>query len=112
MSDDRLKELVRQRALLVEHLGWLDREIAAARGSASPPAGVVPVPAATPLPSPAAVITSLPVPPTDVDTLFDRFRSEEAGREQVSKQGCWLVFAALMLVSLIAIGALVFLRYR
>ena len=112
MSDDRLKELVRQRALLAEHLAWLDREIAAAPGAPSPEAVAAPVPVQPSLPPPVAAATPAPVPPAEVDALFDRFRSEEAGRGQVSKQGCWLVFAALMLVSLIAIGALVFLRYR
>jgi hypothetical protein len=32
---DRLRELLRQRALLQEHVEWLDREIAAVRSSAS-----------------------------------------------------------------------------
>jgi len=112
VSDDRLKELVRQRALLAEHLGWLDREIASARGLSSPPAGATPEPARIPLPPAPAAQAPSPVPPAEVDALFDRFRTEEAGRGQVSKQGCWLVFAALMLVSLIALGAVVFLRYR
>jgi hypothetical protein len=32
---DRLPELRRQRALVAEHLAWLDREIAAAGGETS-----------------------------------------------------------------------------
>jgi hypothetical protein len=62
------------------------------------------------LPSPTGARTPWPDPPTEVDVLFDPFRSAEAGRGQLSQPGRWLVIAALLLVSLMAIGALVFLR--
>ncbi|HEY0968538.1 MAG TPA: hypothetical protein VGD88_14190 [Opitutaceae bacterium] len=118
MSDDRLKELLRQRALLAEHLAWLDREIAAAQ----PPKGTV----ATPMPAdnpaiagnapaagqPRLVQPAVSAPATDVDALFDRLQTEEKSRGQFSKQGCWLVFSILMLVSLVGIAALIFIRYR
>lgn len=45
---DRLSELLRQRALLQEHLAWLDREIdAAARSSSSPSSAALPRPTPT-----------------------------------------------------------------
>ena len=44
---DRLAELRRQRALVAEHLVWLDREIAETEGKSSP----APLPAPTPPPA-------------------------------------------------------------
>lgn len=100
---DRLTELNRQRALLAEHLAWIDREIAAARGEAP-----APVPAPPPPPVPAAPAAPAP----DVDALFERLRAEEQGRGQLSKQGCWIVFAALLAAGLALLAIATFLIYR
>ncbi len=119
MSADRLKELLRQRALLAEHGAWLDREIAAAQGASGPQPPVAALPAQPPPTSPSAVTAGLPaapaavpVPAAEVDALFDRLRSEEMGQGQVSKRGCWMVFATLMLISVLGVATLIFLRYR
>ena len=49
---DRLSELLRQRALLQEHLAWLDREIeAAARSSSTPSSAALPRPVPTEVPA-------------------------------------------------------------
>lgn len=119
MSADRLKDLLRQRALLSEHLAWLDREIASAQGASGTQPAAIAVPAQPPLASPSpgtggaqAAPAASPVPAAEVDALFDRLRSEEMGQGQISKRGCWMVFAALMLISVIGVATLVFLRYR
>ena len=69
---DRLSELVRQRALVSEHLAWLDREIANASATHAELTGaaIAPVPAVPPVPASAigtsrsttndAVIPSVP----------------------------------------------------
>ncbi|MCX6955254.1 MAG: hypothetical protein NTV51_24130 [Verrucomicrobia bacterium] len=64
---DRLQELLRQRALLQEHLAWLDREIEAASGRAAdqptplrlaPRPAFPPAPASQPPPSPSGYLAS------------------------------------------------------
>src|SRR5690349_2525236 len=59
-NPDRLQQLLRQRALLQEHLAWLDREIAAASEGTPPPAPT-PIARATQQP---LVIPSPVTPPT------------------------------------------------
>ncbi len=66
---DRLSELLRQRALLQEHLAWFDREIdAAARSSSSPSGAALPRPAPTdvpafPLTPPLPTVSVAAIPP-------------------------------------------------
>src|SRR3954470_22363220 len=55
---DRLAELRRQRALIAEHLAWLDRQIAEAGGSSVPAAQ----PALQPTPTPATPLGPTPLP--------------------------------------------------
>lgn len=69
---DRLSELLRQRALLQEHLAWLDREIdAAARSSSTPSSSALPrspppdVPAFPLTPAlPTVSVAAIPPPPS------------------------------------------------
>ncbi len=61
-APDRLQQLLRQRALLQEHLAWLDREIAdASSGVTTPPAAPTPLARAAQQP---LVIPSPIAPPT------------------------------------------------
>jgi hypothetical protein len=68
---DRLSELVRQRALVLEHLAWLDREIADAsatpaeltRAAIAPAPAVPPDPAPTPISSTGTYAAGAPAPP-------------------------------------------------
>jgi hypothetical protein len=115
---DRLNELQRQRALVVEHLQWLDKEIAACRpqaGTAQTPANppvLLPPPAAS---SPAAAASSpaaLQPAPRDTDPAFALLQEEERRRSQVSKSGCWIVFSALLLVIVGTVTAIVLVRYQ
>ncbi len=107
---DRLNELRRQRALLQEHLAWLDREIAAAEGRAArpgpPPAPANAAPAAGPLEaaqglpargSPAADPTQgaekpSPVGDADADALIAQFGYDPKSSQAGVKRGCWIAF--------------------
>jgi hypothetical protein len=107
---NRLNELQRQRALVVEHLQWLDREIAACRAQGGPaaPAPALPLPPAIAAPSPAPVQAA----PRDTDPAFALLQEEERRRSQVSKSGCWIVFAALLLAIVGTVTAIVLVKYR
>lgn len=104
---ERLKDLQRQRALLQEHLAWLDREIAAEQGRPSPsPSG-----AAATLP---AQITAQPSPaprPTvpddrDADALIAQYREKTGDVKQDVRRGCFLYFAAAFAIVGLAVLAL------
>lgn len=70
MIDERFDELHRQRALVQEHLAWLDREIAAASGAPLPPSPSAlsdpsklrlrqtPTPASAALPAPSSYVAA------------------------------------------------------
>jgi hypothetical protein len=109
---DRLTELKRQRALMAEHLQWLDREIAAVAGHPGNPVAP-PLPAPPPVASPAAVQT-LPsnLPTSSTDPAFAAFQEEERRRGEVSKSGCWIVFSALLLIVVGSLTAFILTKYR
>jgi hypothetical protein len=91
MTPAQLNELRRQRALVQQHLDWLDREIT---GAAPPPA----------LPPPD------PTPP--VPTAAPVYEPDPVGASQAARRGC-LLYAALTLALLAAaLVALYFWRYR
>jgi hypothetical protein len=129
---DRLRELLRQRALLQEHLTWLDREIAAESrpGPASPPpwAEMPPVPAVADLPtapvvpapmphSPAAAVISIrPAPSTasvaaaaNPDAILEEYRVAPAALQQDIRRGCFFYFAAALVVFALGVVVLYFL---
>ncbi|HEX2853790.1 MAG TPA: hypothetical protein VHO24_11170 [Opitutaceae bacterium] len=112
---DRLQELLQQRALIKEHLEWLDAEIAASTGGQPPPAApsttsravfpprapVEPLPPAhrTPVargnPAPAR-----PVGTPDADALLAKLAAEEKAAPLPSKKGCWTIFWVMLVVFL------------
>jgi hypothetical protein len=122
---DRLAELLRQRALLQEHVAWLDREIAAASNQPAPvasvsaaaqpvPAPFVPTPAA--LPSPAALAT---VPTSAVTTeatalgedILEQYRVPAQTLQTDVRKGCLLYFFAGL--ALLAAGiAILYVAFR
>ena len=130
---DRLTELVRQRALVSDHLAWLDREIERTTAEATIPAaagGVMAAPtSATPLPQnpspvsavkpPAAatvVIPAQPGPPeirgdaalaTNEDIL-EQYRVSPTTVHQDVRKGCLLYFAAAFVVLGIVVAILYF----
>jgi hypothetical protein len=106
-SSSRLDQLRRQRALLQEHVTWLDREIAAEMVAGRTANSSGPVPSSSPAPAPSssaslgyraplppasatvsplptASAVAMPAAPTastgahvDVDELFDRLRADD-----------------------------------
>ncbi len=113
---DRLTELKRQRALVAEHLQWLDREI----GLSEPTPADEPHP---PLNLPLAANVSVPPPPPFLaraspsagenrDPTLALLQEAERQRGQVSKSGCWIVFATLLLIGVGGITAYILFRYR
>ena len=117
---DRQKELLRQHALLREHLAWLEQEIA--RESVAPavdqslsPAGEPQIQAqfqaqAQPKISPPAA----PVATVDADALLNDYAAEERHDPNATKRGCLLVFALVlgMLVCGVAAAYFVFYAHR
>ncbi len=112
---DRLAELLRQRALLQEHLAWLDREIAKASNSASPALTALPIlkpPLLAPsIPAPPTTVRRLPLAASapviapaadaradDADEILEQYRVAPAALQTDIRKGCLLYF----------IGALVF----
>jgi len=108
---DRLDELVRQRALVQEHLAWLNREIAnaaeaAKATTAAPPAPLSPAgaravpPAVTLAASPAAPTTG--VGPIEADEIMAQYQATPGNVKQDVRKGCLLYFsAALVLLGLV-----------
>lgn len=108
---DRLAELLRQRALLREHLAWLEKEIAAAGGGttraaqSAPAAAAAQASAPTALPSPPSPIAAVTVisaspsrPPLDADALIQRYGYDPKSSSADVKRGCWIAFAAAFAV--------------
>jgi hypothetical protein len=109
---DRLAELVRQRALVQEHLAWLNREIAAAAevAKAAPaPSGAAngPAPEATGRPMsvpahipPTAARTPVANAPdaVDPDEIIARYQVAPGAMKQDVRKGCLLYFAGAFLL--------------
>jgi hypothetical protein len=98
---DRLNELRRQRALLQQHLDWLDREINREAGPATP---VVSSPS-TPT-SPQDVTTATPEAMPG-DFIPD---PESAGRQ--ARLGCWLYLVAAFALLGAILLAIYWTNYR
>lgn len=113
---DRLAELQRQRALLQEHLDWLDRELALERQKAgvvpsapipapvavtaptAPPAPLPGIAAAVPLPAAASLApqTALPNPAVDAqaEAVLEKYRVGPDTLKHDVRKGCFLYFIA------------------
>ena len=107
----RLDELRRHRALLQEHLAWLDREIAAAAGE-KPASPAVPIVAA---PRPATPPPAAPdaADAVELEHLFAELSAEEQKQmAPPSKTGCWVIYSAILLVLCATVGLLVHFFYR
>jgi len=100
---DRLTELRRQRALVRDHLDWLDQEIAAAETTAVQ--GIAPA-AAPPPPRPALVAQDPVAAPAT-----DAYSPDPAATQQEVKRGCllWLIAGFVLLAAILA--AIYFFAY-
>jgi hypothetical protein len=120
---DRLSELARQRALLAEHLAWIDREIAeetvkrlVPKSSELPSPQVDPDAKARVAPSTATTLPQAPSLPQSVagavapepTEILDQFRVTPAAVKQDVRKGCLLYFAAAFVVLGIVVAILYF----
>ena len=104
---DRLKELQRQRAIALEQLAWLDREIATQSGQAAPPTSPPAWPApAAPLPSAAAH------PEAAAEEIMSKYQNDPASVQSKVKRGCLLYFFLAFVVVGLGVLALYYHTFR
>jgi hypothetical protein len=124
---DRLAELVRQRALVQEHLAWLDREIANARqppspGAEAPPLVSPPSISASSMPTVGTSVQTSKNPgeaghvaggpetlTSDVDTILAQYQVAPTVVKQDVRKGCFLYFAAAFVLLGLGVTLLYFL---
>lgn len=82
---DRLDELRRQRAIVQQHLAWIESEIAAAGGEISAPKTA----------APSAPSLAAKPPATPADALLEQYAAEEQTSPGKVKLGCWIAFVVL-----------------
>jgi hypothetical protein len=107
---DRIEELQRQRALLLDHLAWLEREIAASGGrpaGTAPPRSVV-APPKVPVTTPAIAVGS---DAADPDSMLRQFAAEPENPAKV-RYGCIAAFVSGLLLISVALFGIYYLYYR
>jgi hypothetical protein len=137
---DRLSELLRQRALVQQHLAWLDGEIADASGNQAPsphaPATFAPpkpaaphLPASSPgylasqaaaialhassgAPAPTLVVDESPRVTAAADAILDKYRVPPDALKTDVRKGCFLYFFVALAALGAAVTALYFLLHR
>lgn len=129
MPPDRLAELRRQRALVAQHLAWIDAELTAAGAGRAPaaterPAEVgaelaglegLPNPAAPAAPeAPASAEAADPVlalANARADEIIEKYRATEALDPNEAKRGCIVLFAAFFVLGAAALLAIYYFGY-
>lgn len=117
MNSERLADLQRQRAIVREHLAWLDREIATAArdaGSESTSIDGIPLAGAAPFfskatPSPLGRAEPLLGAPTHSASPY---QPDPVAAAAQTKRGCLLAVACMLLLGLAGLAAIYFVRYR
>lgn len=111
-ESERLQVLRQQRALVLEQLASLDKQIALEAGlvaRADPSAAIVVPPPATPLPANPPVTAAKEAAAA---ALLAELTATESAPETFSKSGCWLAFGAVMLAAGAIVAAIYFFFYR
>jgi hypothetical protein len=124
---DRLEELRRQRALVQQHLDWLDREIAAeaektdqeTAGARIATLGAAAVPKTFSPPSASAITATTPaahaVTPAagpDADTILEKYRVAPTALHNDVRKGCLLYFAVALALFFAGVIILYFVLSR
>ena len=117
MDPDRLAELHRQRAIVRDHLAWLENEIAAAGGAPRDVHALGAAPSGPPKPPEPrgsadvadrpAVSAALPL-----EIAVGSHPSNPAAAADSARRGCLFAAFVLILVGAIALTAIYFVRYR
>jgi hypothetical protein len=123
MPDERLAELLRQRALLSRHVAWLDAEIA--RAGAPGDVGIQPAPSKQPPPPsvPAAISApSIPEPEAEpeavalankrADEIIARYAATDSFNPDSTRRGCLLISISLFLIGASVLVGIYLLNYR
>ena len=126
---DRYQELLRQRALVQEHLAWLDREIAQISANRTPPATVSPARPAPPATLPSApssylagqaaavtqhaaaarAISENPLGPSAADAILEEYRVAPDTLKTDIRKGCLLYFIGALALVALGVSVLYFL---
>jgi hypothetical protein len=108
---DRLSYLQRQRALLREHLAWIDSEISREAPTAAPAA-----PTADSTPTKASMLSTsnavVPEPLGEADALIEKYASEERQSPDAIRRGCLYVFISAVSLLTACVIAVWLLFYR
>ncbi len=103
---DRLDEFRRQRALLREHLAWLEREIAALEGNAPPAHGAERPYAQPPQAQPPAIATGTPVSEIDAESILAEYRQPPVSIQKRARLGCLLYFFGALAIIVLSVAVL------
>ncbi|HEY1764014.1 MAG TPA: hypothetical protein VGF85_03760 [Opitutaceae bacterium] len=109
---ERLDEYRRQRALLKEHLEWLDRQIAGLEGRPAPDSPPPPSLSEDPGPDPAPPRLSPRPSDLDAEAILSQYRQPEGALRNDARRGCLLFFALGLALTALAVVALFLLLRR
>lgn len=110
---DRHAELRRQRALVAEHLAWLDHEISAASGAVpTAPSSPLSAPTGATTPASAAPITTTGVNEPSIEDIVKLYRPAAETTPADARKGCLWAFAIGMSLLIGTVAALYWFRYR
>jgi hypothetical protein len=110
-DSERLQVLRQQRALMVEQLALLDRQIALEAGTAATPSTQAAAESILHSPAPARPLVS-PRAEAEADALLAQLVASERDPRAFSKSGCWLIFSGVMLAALAVVGVIYYFFYR
>jgi hypothetical protein len=88
---DRLQKLLRQRALLQEHLAWLNQEISEVEGIPSLPITADRTAQTVAPPAPSAVKTS-----DEAQKILSQFQKDASVMKTDTRRGCLILFSLAM----------------
>jgi hypothetical protein len=104
---DRLDDFRRQRALLREHLAWLDRQIAGLENSPASDPSSEPPAASFPGESGAAPpALNLQAADVDAEAILARYRQPAGAVQYEARRGCLLLFTVGLLLLAVGVAAL------
>lgn len=116
MDEKRINELLKQRALIEEHLNWLDAEIDATQGeNPSPVVSGIPANRLQDIDEPNGEQTGAealdePDPNLAVSDIYDELGPETRDSAKDARRGCLGIFAFAFLV-LVALVVWVYVKY-
>ena len=102
---DRLDEYRRQRALLKEHLDWLDRQIAGLEGFPEVESRRPVAPPETGTGAPPPMLSSGPSD-LDAESILSQYRQPEGTLQSEARRGCLFFFSIGLVLTALAVFVL------